>query len=154
MEKGLEQNYRLAGSLLKSLMVQFFPHASRWSLTAAGLQNWHVCVCVFPWSAHMPCFSLVPVVSGKLSEPALSSRPQCSREGGVGSAFKMQDLQSTLNSASSLSLRPQSQASSIDLNSLCLLGPCLFFINEMSSHSEHLCQRAFSATRLLDPECW
>ena len=24
----------------------------------------------------------------------------------------------------------------------------------MSSHSEHLCQRTFSATRLLSPECW
>ena len=68
--------------------------------------------------------------------------------------LQMQDLWSTLNSASSLSLRPQSQASSTDLNSVCLLGTCHFFINKMSSHSEHLCQRTFSATRLLSPECW
>lgn len=63
-------------------------------LTAAGLQNWHVCVCVFPWSAHMPCFSLVPVVVLRkaLRASPFITAPVFKREGGVGSAFKIQDL--------------------------------------------------------------
>lgn len=81
MEKGLEWNSRLAGSLLgssaKLLLTKVLCEriglvlSSSWQMELGDCRAAGRAVCVFPWPALVPCFSLVPVAQGSSQSPAL-----------------------------------------------------------------------------------